>query len=387
MAIYRDDALEGMIFSDSTWLRLMVIAEDRIVFSDSNLSRIKAHFEDSFSLADEITQTGAISTAVDGFSLFDQITGQRIARGLVSDQVKLFDAVYRFTAENIEDQFTLGDFTLSTTLALSTDSIHFVESISGQRYSRILSNDQFKLTDLANTVASEQVVDSILLSDFTQDKLRAQSYLIDSINFGDQDLSSVQLYSHAIDTLRLGDSTQSKLNGRTDSNDYFSIYDELKDSKAYGQAWTANINTWAMSRYMPYNFDGLSVINGKLYGWNGQGVYLMIEQAQHNIQAMIETGKIDFGESLVHPIAAYLEYEMSGQDKQLSIAVTSTQSGKPTTYTYMLPNEEADNLTNGRVLFGRGLRGRHFSFTISIAATSAKINALSMDFTKTTRRI
>lgn len=386
MAIYRDDALDSLYLSDSTWAWMKAIAEDQIVFSDSNLSRIKAHIEDSFSLADEITQTGAISTAVDGFNLSDQITGRRIVRSLLSDQVNLFDTAYRFTAENIEDQFTLDDFTRSTTLALSTDSIHFVESISGQRYARILSNDQFKLTDLANTVAAEQVIDSILLGDFTQDKLRAQSYLIDSISFGDQDLSSVQLYSHAIDTLQLGDSTQSKLTGRTDSNDYFSIYDELKDSKVYGQAWTANTNTWAMSRYMPYSFDGLSVINGKLYGWNDQGVY-MVDQASHLIHGLIETGKLDFGDSLVHPTAAYLEYEMSGQDKQLSIAVTSTQSGKPATYSYMLPNEQADHLTNGRVLFGRGLRGRHFSFAISIAATSAKINALSMDFTKTTRRI
>lgn len=386
MAIYRDDALDSLYLSDSTWAWMKAIAEDQVVFSDSNLSRIKAHLEDSFSLADEITQTGAISTAVDGFNLSDQITGQRIVRSLLSDQVNLFDTAYRFTAENIEDQFTLDDLTRSTTLALSTDSIHFVESISGQRYARILSNDQFKLTDLANTVAAEQVIDSILLGDFTQDKLRAQSYLIDSISFADQDLSSVQLHSHAIDTLQLGDSTQSKLTGRTDSNDYFSIYDELKDSKVYGQAWTANTNTWAMSRYMPYSFDGLSVINGKLYGWNDQGVY-MVDQASHLIHGLIETGKLDFGDSLVHPTAAYLEYEMSGQDKQLSIAVTTTQSGKPATYSYMLPNEQADHLTNGRVLFGRGLRGRHFSFAISIAATSAKINALSMDFTKTTRRI
>lgn len=386
MAIYRDDALEGMVFSDSTWLRLRVIAEDRIVFADIAATTLKVFSEDSFTLADELSQSGNISIAADGFSLSDQITGQRIARGIISDQVNLSDAAYRFTAENIEDQFTLDDFTRSATLALSTDSIHFVESISGQRYARIQSNDQFKLTDLSNTVALEQVVDSILLGDFTKDKLRAQSYLIDSISFADQDLSSVQLYSHAIDTLRLSDSIQSKLTGRTDSHDYLSLYDEIKDSKIYGQAWTANTDTWAMSRYMPFSFDGLTVINDKLYGWNDKGVYLM-DKPDHLIHGLIETGKLDFGDSLVHPTAAYLEYEMSGQDKQLSVAVTSTQSGKPITYTYMLPNEEADHLTNGRVLFGRGLRGRHFSFTISIAATSAKINALSMDFTKTTRRI
>src|SRR5690606_8044852 len=109
--------------------------------------------------------------------------------------------------------------------------------------------------------------------------------------------------SHAIDGLRLGDSTQSKLTARTDSNEHFSIYDEVKDSKSYGQAWTANTNTWAMSRYMPYAFEGISVINGKLYGWNEQGLFLM-DRAQHNIHALIETGKLDFGETLVHPTAA-----------------------------------------------------------------------------------
>lgn len=386
MAIYRDDALEGMVFSDSTLLRLRAIAEDRIFFADTAAMTLKVFSEDSFSLADEPNQTGAISTAVDGFNLSDQITGQRIVRSLVSDQIKLFDAAYRFTAENIEDQFTLDDFTLSTTLALSTDSIHFVESISGQRYARILSNDQFKLTDLANTVAYEQVVDSILLADFTQDKLRAQSYLIDSISFGDQDISSVQLHNHAIDTMQLGDGTQSKLTGRTDSNDYLSLYDELKDSKVYGQAWTANTDTWAMSRYMPYAFDGLTMINNKLYGWNAKGVFLM-DVPSSSIHGFIQTGKLDFGESLVHPTAAFLEYEMSGAAKQLDIAVTTTQSGQPSTYTYMLPKETAEHLTNGRVLFGRGLRGRHFSFGISILAQSAKINSLSLEFTKTARRI
>lgn len=386
MAIYRDDALESIVFSDSTLLRLRAIAEDQIVFADTAAMTLKVFFEDSFNLSDELKQTSAISNAVDGFNLSNQIIGQRIVRSHLSDQVKLFETTYRFIAENIEEQLTLDDFTLSSTLALSTDSIHFVESISSKRYAKILNNDQFKLSDLANTVASAQVIDSILLGDFTQDKLRSQSYLIDSISFGDQDLSSVQLHSHAIDVLQLSDGTQSKLTGRTDSNDFLSLYDELKDSKVYGQAWTANTNTWAMSRYMPYSFDGLSVINGKLYGWNEQGIYLM-DQSTNLVYGLIQTGKLDFGESLVHPTAAYLEYEMSGQDKQLSIAVTSTQSGKPAIYTYMLPKEVADHLTNGRVLFGRGLRGRHFAFAISIAATSAKINALSMDFTKTTRRI
>ena len=153
-----------------------------------------------------------------------------------------------------------------------------------------------------------------------------------------------------------------------------------------GQAWTANTDTWAVSRYQPYNFEGLSVINDQVYAWNDQGVFVVGTEGEA-IQAKLETGKLDFGESLVHPTAAYLEYEMLGADKQLNIAVTTTQSGKPATYTYTLADEQADHLTNGRLLFGRGLRGRHFAFGISIYAQSAKINSLSLEFTKTARRI
>lgn len=386
MAIYRDDALDNIFLSDSNWLCLKSMAEDYLVLSDLTQTRIRVDLGDSFHLADEVNQSGVIYNTYDAFQLSDSVTSQKIARTNLLEQFKLTDSAQVFSSEYTNDQIGLGDATLAKIKTHSKDSIQLSEAITSHRYVKQFSYDQFKFTDQANTVASVQVTDSILLGDFYQDKLRTQSYLIDSITFADQDLSNVQLHNHAIDTMQLGDGTQSKLTGRTDSNDYLSLYDELKDSKVYGQAWTANTKTWAMSRYMPYSFDGLSVINGKLYGWNDQGVYLT-DQASHLIHGLIQTGKLDFGDSLVHPTAAYLEYEMSGQDKQLSIAVTTTQSGKPATHTYMLPNEEADYLTNGRVLFGRGLRGRHFSFAISIAATSAKINALSMDFTKTIRRI
>ena len=38
-------------------------------------------------------------------------------------------------------------------------------------------------------------------------------------------------------------------------------------------AWTANVDTWAMSRYQDYGFSELVVINGVLYGVAEDGVY------------------------------------------------------------------------------------------------------------------
>ena len=89
----------------------------------------------------------------------------------------------------------------------------------------------------------------------------------------------------------------------------------------------------------------------------------------------------------MHPIAAYMEYELSGVNKSLQVGVSTTQSGTQQTYFYPLANEVANHLTNGRVLFGRGLRGRHFAFVFNISAESGYINDLSIDMTATKRRV
>lgn len=386
MSNYRDDALDTLRLSDSTWLIVKATNANEVLrLSDSTQLKLRIDHHDQFSLTDELSDT-SVSAAFDHFTLSDSVSGQRIATSYSLDQIKYSDSIRLYWSSLTEDQIELGNMTSSRLRTNDFDTFNLSENITGQRTVTALANEQFKLLDLANRVHTEQLEDSILLGDFTQSKLYSTAYTIDSFTLGDVDLSSVQLHNHAIDSIRLGDAVQSRLTARNDSLDYFSLYDQIKDSKEYGQAWTANTDTWAISRYMPFAFDGLAVINDKLYGWNANGVYLM-DKPQHSIHGFIQTGKLDFGEKLVHPTAAFLEYEMSGTDKQLNIAVTTTQSGKPSTYTYVLPDEQAEHLTNGRVLFGRGLRGRHFAFGISIAARSAKINALSLDFTKTARRI
>lgn len=386
MSEYRDDALDTLRLLDSTWIIVKATNANEVLrLTDSAQMILTVHHADQFTLSDSFGDN-TILNAYDHFTLSDSVSEQRISTSYSIDQIKLGDAARLQFSGLIEDQIIFNDSVFSSTRSNTLDSFKLADTITGQRLVAAYGEDQFKLIDSANSVYAEQLTDSILLGDFTESKLYSKAYTIDSFVLGDEDLSSVQLASHAIDSIRLGDATQSKLTVRTDSTDYFSLYDQIKDSKEYGQAWTANTDTWAMSRYMPYAFDGLAVINDKLYGWNAKGVFLM-DKPEHSIHGFIQTGKLDFGESLVHPTAAYLEYEMSGHDKQLNIGVTTTQSGKTSTYTYVLPDEQAEHLTNGRVLFGRGLRGRHFAFGISIAARSAKINALSLDFTKTARRI
>ncbi|MEF9956634.1 MAG: hypothetical protein RR767_05500 [Acinetobacter sp.] len=388
MSEYRDDALDSIRLSDSTqFITKSTNAIDIIRLSDSAQLTLNVKHHDQFSLSDSLSESSVLN-AYDHLTLSNSITEQRIVTSATADQLTLSDSTWLHTLAAVEDEINLRDLAVSKIRSNSIDTIKLNESIIGQRIITVQVNDLFKLVDSATSVHAEQLIDGLLLGDFTESKLYGKSYAIDSFTLNGGDLSNVYLSSHAVDSVQLKDATQSKLTARNDSNDFISLYDQIKDSKLYGQAWTANRETWAMSRYMPYAFDGLTVINNQLYGWNAQGVFLMSTPSPGNsIHGFVQTGKLDFGESLVHPIASFLEYEMSGENKQLNIAVTTTQSGQPSTYTYVLPNEQADHLTNGRVMFGRGLRGRHFSFGISIAAQSAKINSLSLEFTKTARRI
>jgi hypothetical protein len=141
-----------------------------------------------------------------------------------------------------------------------------------------------------------------------------------------------------------------------------------------------------MSRYAPFTFNGLAVIDGVLYGTTADGVYALSARGEA-IEARMATGKVDMGKGvLVHPVAAYLEYELDA-DGAAVMDVTTTQSGTAETYSYPLESEPAAELTNGRIVFGRGLRGRHFSFTLRLTARHAYINDLRVESAPTKRSV
>ena len=69
------------------------------------------------------------------------------------------------------------------------------------------------------------------------------------------------------------------------------------------------------------------------------------------------------------------------------MTVNRPQTGQMQSWTYTLPAELAGTLTNGRFKFGRGLRGRHFSFTLRLDGTRGYINDWQTLFAKSQRRI
>lgn len=385
MSNYHDDTIETAVASNSTWLGI------------------------SASIT-EIVKASAIAIVFFGSLIVDQAQASDFEFGTrgttVEETTQAADQFYlkNEAIELIEESFILKDLVFSHIEDIVFESSRFEDIDISKFSSSVYEHATAQDSDLSNRTAYQVVYDSVVLSDSAFayasndtieqgivtdsvfDQLSAHSIVVNSAQIEDYELSSYVSVQYVSEQAHASDSVYGVLQAFTLTQDTAYLEDEVLLNTLSAQAWVSHSKTWAMSRYAPFNFEGVAVINGKIHLYNDQGVYVM-DGADESISATIEIGALDFGEQLTHPLSAYLEYQLSGQDKSLDIQVSTTQSGSLQQYKYLMLNEKADYLTNGRVLFGRGLRGRHFGFKININAQSAQINALSIEHTPTRRRI
>jgi hypothetical protein len=445
MSSYRDDSQDTAIISDTTWVGLKalivdtakivtglsvaiavihtdsVVASDEVFerqstithevltiddealsttyttqlafelanISDSTTSRLRAGalLEDSLAISDTASDSTA-SLIVDQVACTDTVLSTTYAQALINETRKLVDTPYGkvIASTLIEDTVIASDVLLGKVSTVLVDTVQCSDQVIDVRKTQSFVLDQIKVAEFSFRVAADVVQDDFAIADLTSDKLRAYSIIEDTVIASDILVSSYVARDIVSDSALIADEAFGHLIASDTISDVLWIDDILTTESNQGYAWTANTDNWAMSRYDAFAFDDLSVLDGVLYGVNADGVFRL--DATTPINASVTTGKLDLGQGqLVHPIAAYMEYELSGVNKSLQVGVSTTQNGAQQTYFYPLPNEVANYLTNGRVLFGRGLRGRHFAFVFNISAESGYINDLSIDMTATKRRV
>ncbi|WP_296280895.1 hypothetical protein [uncultured Acinetobacter sp.] len=446
MTLYRDDIQETIAYSNNTIGRSKVISEEIVRIQEDSLFRLRVLSTDIVSVVDELVDS-AIFPVKDEINVADRFTGRKRhvdfihdqiivsdgfqnrlrAKSLIQDNIsststqkekqrninidrlvinenlntkkyslsKLNEALkvkgsFKATArfkDSIIDGLDILDVSLKSKLrAFTNERIIYQENYRLKKISRSVITETLKAQDSCVTRYSDFVVDYVTYSEQYTQRIKAKQHVIDTININELLKQQRKSQEKINETLTAFDFNQGKNIAKQLVNELVFIEDDYSKEKQYGYAWTANVDTWAMSRYQDYGFSELAVINGVLYGVAEDGVYQL--DAKELIEAKLVTGQLDLGQGqLVHPLAAYLEYELSGNSRKLEIGVSTTQSGSKQIYYYLLPTEKADYLTNGRVLFGRGLRGRHFAFEIKISGEHGYINDLYIDITATKRRV
>ena len=309
------------------------------------------------------------------------------ARELVGDTAIASDTALSKlkTAALSQDTAIASDELSSANLAISKDVLVASDTLFANKIAKALSTDTLIANDNLLLKSHALLSNIAIASDNVAGKAKFKSLLTDAAIAGDQSVIDKKSIVVWLDNSAVAvDESSGRLIARNLVDDIAVLEDNyLFNGVTLGNAWTANTDTWAMSRYADLPIKRFVVINGVLYGEADDGIYQM-NVADSRVSASVVTGKMDFGEVLAHPTSAYLEYELNGS---ATMQVKTTQSGQQQAYNYALPAEQASELTNGRIVFGRGLRGRHFAFVLNFSATHGYINSLSINALPTKRRI
>lgn len=343
---------------------------------------------DSVGISDQV-QSKAQSFTFEQLQIKDSLETKLTAFNLIPEKGKATDSVIsrKIVKEVIEDSLLAQDATTENVLSLIAETIQVVGlDISRSRIKRNLV-DKVKVSDSSPIKLHDIVVDSLFINDQVKAVLTFKDLISDHLEIIDQAFDVPRSNQWIEDQITISDSSSGFKIAKGQINDTVLIEDEPFDNVQTAIAWSSGTNGWNMSRYSDFNYEQLAVINGELYGVTDSGIECL-RYGQAEVTAKIETAKLDLGAGqLVHPLEMHLEYLLSGENKSLSVDVGTTQTGSYAQYSYSLAKENSDELTNGRVLFGRGLRGRHFNFTLNLVGQAGYINDIDVNIAKTKRRI
>ncbi len=387
MSDYRDDSNDTAVISDTTWLGLSAVSEGTARISETVLYGLLVLHTDTAAVSDEAIDRPA-HLLVDQATISDAASDRLRARVLVVDTATAADRVTGTLRVLHVDDALVSDGVLDRVRGLTVDGATVADEAFGTRHAYTLVLDAARISDSTGQAASVLVEDAATVSDQATGALHGRVLLVDGVSLADEVVDAHQaVQALLVDGASIAALVLDHLAARDLVSDAVVIEDiTVGGDQDGGQAWTANVDSWAMSRYAPYTFRSLAVIDGRLYGIAEDGVYALDGDSQP-VAGRIATGKLDIGQgALVHPHSAYLEYALDA-DGTVAMDVTTTQSGSAATYSYPLESEPADELTNGRFKFGRGLRGRHFTFTLRLTGRHGYINDLSVESAPTNRRV
>ena len=384
MSNYRDDTQETLVISDELLMRSRGVAEELVRITASVMFGMGAMAADAVTISDEVIDR-RVHVISESVQIADEAVGAARVVERLTDVLRATDAAPGKLRVLHEDVLTVNDEAVDHTGAVLADAAVITdEAVDARRASQLVS-DQLRVADKAWQPARQLVEDHLNASAGVLGHLRASVLLTDALTVADEVQDARGSPDVLTDTFRAADDTWGVLSARDAVSDTAVIEDcVIQPGHAAGQVWTAPTGNWAMSRYAPAQAEQLAVINGVVHAVTPEGVFALDGDGEA-IGAEVRTGLLDVGQgNLALLDAAYVEYELDGQ---ASMTVNRTQTGQMQSWTYTLPDELAGTITNGRFKFGRGLRGRHFSFTLRLDGARGYINDWQTLFAKSQRRI
>lgn len=369
-----------------------ILIDERVTATAIDISqqRISLSHVETIAIDDESSVLSVLALSTDKLGLFDKVNHQQLVRENINERIKIDDSHRRVQVYRLDfsDDLSLHDGVSKSFIAIKVyQGITVDDTWFTQKSHGVHLTESMLVRDTHLNQFSVQVDDVVSIIDDVQGILVANQLSDENALIQEQWQAQQHLQQLVNEHINVMDSLSQQVIAHDDIHEWLWVQAEQPSEWQRGLAWTANTDNWAMSRYEDFPYTDLCVIDGVLYGCNAQGVF-RLQDHQQEVHAYLRYGQLDIGQGqLVHPNACYMEYQLQGVNKQLSMEIETTQLGTTNRYRYHLRDERADYLTNGRVQFGRGLRGRYFALDVRLSAHYAYIPHLSLDFTATSRRV
>lgn len=366
-------------------VRKFQLIEEVFILADNSFIKHSELINENLGLG-EIEKATYKAVHIEPFKVTDAHFTYKTAFQSISDRLKLSDSLHALSRSSdlIEESLVLSDTTREKLKTLIVETLSLGQQLEQHAITKTLVSENFKLNDKAVHIQRDLINEYLVLNDEFKKLSDTVELVIETLAFSDQVSGQRTVKTLAESNLSFSESIEGYKHATSSVTELLFLDDEYQDGQEIIGAWTTTADGWNMSRYQDYPYEELIVIEGRLYGVTANGVE-ELKEGSRVISAQIKTAKLDIGAgALVHPESMILEYSLMGN---LSVDVGTTQTGQLQKFNYVLKKEPSDYLTNGRVVFGRGLRGRHFDFTVNIEGSTAYINDMVVNIAKTKRRI
>ena len=287
VVLVKDELVDSAIFpiKDSvgvtdTWLgrkRHVDFINDQIIVSDNLKTRLRAKslVHDEISSASTSTDKQR-SISIERLLIAENLNTKKYSLSKLNEALKIkesFKAMARFK-DSIADNLDILDASLKTKLrAFTKENVIFQENYRLRKISRSVITETLKVQGSCVARYSDFIEDHVTYSEQYTQRIKAKQRVIDTINVNELLKQQRKSQQRINETLRAFDVNQGKNIASQFVNDIVFIEDDYSKEKQYGYAWTANVDTWAMSRYQDYGFSELAVIDGVLYGVGEDAAY------------------------------------------------------------------------------------------------------------------
>lgn len=371
MSNYRDDVHDLVTIRDSTFSRMQFVLDDRARIRDTAMAGVGQLVQDAARVNDQVIERTRI-TLHDHAIVAVAVSDLLHARSVVQERVRVVDQALGRQRIVHNDALQVSDELAGRVRTVLTDALQIADTVHDARRVVQLVQDRVRIGDHLLALRRDLVEDRLHAADEASTRLRLRQVVADSLLAQDHATGRLRGATVAHDRLKLGDFAHGVLFARDTVRDGAVIEDAAMQAADFGQAWTAELGVWAMSRYAPFTFTGVVSINGVAYLSGPSGVFALDGDTEA-MTATLQTAPLDMSpDVLMRPIEAHIEYELDGTAQMEVLQTQNGQQAQP--FTYDLPARPADYLTNARFRFGRGLRGRHYAYALRLTGTSAYIN-------------